>query len=125
MYYYFNYEKIITFYSARVYSSTRCAIGNWKDYLSYNSALFTAEAKDKIYCVASGGLFYIDKKDKSINRVSKINGLSDCDVQLVDYSNEFEITIITYANCNIDLLKNDKVVNISDLKRKEVAGKKK
>ena len=97
------------------------AIGNWKDYLSYNSALFTAEAKDKIYCVASGGLFYIDKKDKSINRVSKINGLSDCDVQLVDYSDEFEITIITYANCNIDLLKNDKVVNISDLKRKEFA----
>ena len=29
----------------------------------------------------------------------------------------------TYANCNIDLLKNDKVVNISDLK-KRVAGKK-
>ena len=117
-------KKLLLFILPVFIQAQDVAIGNWKDYLSYNSALFTAEAKDKIYCVASGGLFYIDKKDKSINRVSKINGLSDCDVQLVDYSDEFEITIITYANCNIDLLKNDQVVNISDLKRKEFAGKK-
>ena len=37
-------------------------IGNWKDYQSYNSASYIAEAENKIYCVASGSLFYLDKE---------------------------------------------------------------
>ena len=32
-------------------------IGEWKDYLSYNSAHYIAEKNDKIYCVTSNGLF--------------------------------------------------------------------
>jgi hypothetical protein len=98
------------------------AIGHWKDYLSYNSASYIAEADNKIYCVASGGLFYVNKVDETINRLSKTTGLSDVDVKQVAYSYEFDIVIITYENCNIDLLKNNQIINISDIKRKEITG---
>ena len=47
-------------------------IGNWKDYQSYNSASYIAEADNRIYCVTSGGLFYLDKIDNTINRMSKV-----------------------------------------------------
>ena len=30
--------------------------------------------------------------------------------------------IITYENCNIDLIKNNQIINISDIKRKEITG---
>ena len=36
------------------------AIGNWKDYQSYNSASYLAEADNRIYCVTSGSLFYVN-----------------------------------------------------------------
>ena len=97
-------------------------IGNWKDYLSYNSASYITEANHKIYCVTSGGLFYIDKEDNTINRMSKVTGLSDVIIKQVAYSEELSTTIITYENCNIDLIKNNQIVNISDIKRKEITG---
>ena len=52
-------------------------IGYWKDYLSYNEPKEVTIANERVYCVASGGLFYYNTDDNSINRVSKVNGLSD------------------------------------------------
>ena len=100
------------------------AIGNWKDYQSYTSASYIAEAGNKIYCVTNGGLFYLNKNDNTLNRMSKVNGLSDIGIKQVAYDAESEITIITYENCNIDLLKNNRIVNVSDIKRKEIVGNK-
>ena len=100
-------------------------IGNWKDYLSYHSASYISESNNKVFCVASGGLFYVDKQDNTINRISKITGLSDVDVNQVAYSKELDITIVLYKNCNIDLLKTNEIINISDIKRKEITGNKK
>ena len=97
-------------------------IGNWKDYQSYNSSSYIAESENKIYCVASGALFYVNKNDNTINRWSKINGLSDVDIKQVAYSEELKTLIITYENCNIDIIKNNQIINLSDIKRKEITG---
>ena len=97
-------------------------IGFWKGYLSYNSASYITEADNKIYCVTNGGLFYINKDDNTINRMSKVTGLSDVGVKQVAYSEALNITVITYSNCNIDIIKNNRIVNISDIKRKEITG---
>ena len=61
-------------------------IGNWKNYQSYNSSSYITESENKIYCVASGALFYVNKTDNTINRWSKINGLSDVDIKQTAYS---------------------------------------
>ena len=101
------------------------ALGEWKDYLSYNSPTYIAEENNKIYCVSNGGLFYINKIDKTINRLSKVNGLSDVNIKQLAHCYESNTTIIVYENCNIDLLKNDYIVNLPDIKRKAVSGIKK
>ena len=88
-------------------------IGNWKDYLSYNSASYIAGSNRGVYCVASEGLFFIEKEDETVNRLSKITGLSDIGVKQVAYSHEIDVTIITYENCNIDLLKDNHTINLS------------
>ena len=54
--------------------------------------------------------------------MSKVTGLSDVGMKQVAYSEELKITIITYENCNIDLIKNNQIINISDIKRKEITG---
>jgi len=99
-------------------------IGYWKDYQSYTSPSYIAEADNKIYCVTNGGLFYINKEDNTVNRMSKVTGLSDIGINQIAYDQDSRITIITYENCNIDLIKNNQIINISDIKRKEIIGNK-
>ena len=99
-------------------------IGFWKDYQSYTSASYITEGGEKIYCVTNGGLFYINTDDNTLNRMSKVNGLSDIGIKQVAYDERLEITVIIYENCNIDLLKNNRILNISDIKRKEIIGNK-
>ena len=101
------------------------SIGQWKNYLSYASASYIAETNNKIYCVSSEGLFFVQKEDQTINRISKINGLSDISVEQVAYAEDLDLTIITYKNCNLDIIGNTNIVNISDIKRKEITGEKK
>ena len=99
-------------------------LGFWKDYQSYASASYITEAENNIYCVTNGSLFYLNKKDNTVNRISKVTGLSDVGVKHLAYSESMKIMLITYENCNVDLLKNNTIINISDTKRKEIIGNK-
>jgi len=117
-------KKLFLLFLPLLINAQDVPIGYWKDYQSYTSASYIAEADNKIYCVTNGGLFYINKEDNTINRMSKVTGLSDVEVKHVAYSEELKITVITYENCNIDLIKNNTIVNISDIKRKEIIGNK-
>ena len=79
-------------------------IGSWRDHLPYHNSTFLAEMENKIYCVTESGLFYFDKSDNTINRMSKVNGLSDVEVVKVAYNAESKTLVIAYKNANIDLL---------------------
>jgi hypothetical protein len=62
--------------------------------------------------------------DNSIEKYSKVNGLSDADISCIAFSPEFHTLVIGYNNGNIDLIKNDSVYNIPDIKRKIIVGEK-
>ena len=115
-------KKLFLLFLPLLINAQDVPIGYWKDYQSYTSASYIAEADNKIYCVTNGGLFYINKEDNTINRISKVTGLSDVGIKQVAYSKELLITIITYENCNIDLLKENSIINISDIKHKDISG---
>ena len=100
------------------------AIGSWRDHLPYHNATFLSEIENKIYCVTESGLFYFDKADNTINRMSKVSGLSDVEVTKVAYNSESKTLIIAYKNTNIDLLNAGKITNISDIKDKAILGEK-
>lgn len=105
-------------------SAQQLALGQWRSHFSYKQALYVAEAGNKIYCGTSQTVFYIDKEDNSLNKVSRINGLSDVGIGLLDYGKQKDVVIICYTNSNIDLIYNDRVVNIPDIKRKNTTGDK-
>tara|TARA_B110000459_G_scaffold190206_1_gene225065 strand:+ start:943 stop:3231 length:2289 start_codon:yes stop_codon:yes gene_type:complete len=115
-------KKLFLLFIPLLINAQDVPIGYWKDYQSYSSASYMTEADNKVYCVTNGGLFYINKDDKTINRMSKVTGLSDIGIKHVAYSKALKIIVITYENCNIDLIKNNQIINISDVKRKEITG---
>jgi len=100
-------------------------IYNWQEHLSYCNAKHILEVENNIYCATENGIFYYNKEDYTINRLNKITGLSDVGVSAMNYDSENNIIIISYQNTNIDLIKGDEIVNITDIKDKLIIGEKK
>ncbi len=106
------------------FATAQVAIGEWRDHLPYTQATSVVDAGSLIYSATQYSLFYFNNEDLSINRMSKVNGLSDIGINAISYSSEYDALLIAYNNTNIDLLKDGRIINISDIKRKQILGKK-
>lgn len=120
--------RIFIFFSFLFYSfsitAQDVAIGGWKDHLSYKSAISVAEGNGKVYCATVSGIFTLSKADNSLDRLSKVTGLSDIEPSVLNFNKFNNKLIIAYKNSNIDIISDGAVVNIADLKRKNIAGNK-
>ena len=97
--------------------------GNWQDYLSYTNATKIAIG-DHVYYVTEGGLVFCDLQDKSVNKFSDFIELSDFGIKTIAYNQTNKVLVIAYNNSNIDLVFGDEVINIPDIKRKQITGDK-
>ena len=101
------------------------SIGSWRDHLPYLRGKKVAVARDRIYCSSDEGFFAYRPGDQDVQRLSRLNGLNDFQIQDIAYSKSNKVLVIVYANTNIDLLyDNGSVFNMSDIKRKNIPGNK-
>lgn len=103
---------------------SQIGIGQWRDHLPYKSGISVAEAGSRIYCATPYSLFYYEKTDNSVEKLSKVNGLSDVGISKISFDKNSGILIVAYTNSNVDLIKNNQIINISDIKRKQILGNK-
>jgi Two component regulator propeller len=93
--------------------------GEWKDLLPYHMTKKVAVGSNRIYCCSSNSLFYYDLSDKSINRISKVQGLSEVEISTIAYAPKMNFLIIAYSNSNIDILDNkNRISNLPYIKNK-------
>jgi hypothetical protein len=101
------------------------AIGQWRDHLAYTNGRIAVDAGDKVYCVASGNLFYYHKKNQEIVRQSKAEGFSDVDIAGMAYDPQTGILLLGYRNTNLDLLlPSGNILNMPDIYQKSILGNK-
>ncbi len=98
--------------------------GTWQDYLSYANSLKVADAGDKVFCVTEGGLFYVDLEDYNTHKITPSDGLSDVGIQNIVWARDQKLLLVMYKSSNIDLVYENKVVNLGDIKRKMIPGDK-
>lgn len=99
-------------------------VGAWR-YHGYCSSLqAVVAAKDRIYAASPYCLFYIDLEDNSINTLSTVNGFSDINVSALGYYEPLDVLVVGYEDGNLDIVKDDQIVNISDIQRKKMTGSK-
>ena len=98
--------------------------GSWMDYLSYTKATKIAIAPSKVFCATEGGLMYFDTEDNGVYRIAEIAPLSDFGIKTIAYSTAAKMLVVAYTNCNIDLISEEGVFNISDIKRKQISSEK-
>lgn len=100
------------------------AIGEWRVHLPYAESHSVAHAGDLVYCASEVGLFYYNTTDNSIATLSKVEGLSDVGFSKIGFDDNTNTLLIAYTNTNIDLIQNNQIINISDIKRKSILGNK-
>ncbi len=90
-------------------------IGQWRTHLPYSNALSLAETETDIFCATTGGLFSFGKADRELRTYSKIDGFADVEIDRIAANTARKELLIAYKNANIDLLKDDKVINLPDI----------
>ena len=100
------------------------AIGQWRDHLSYKKGISVTQSDNTVYCATQSGIFTLNKAHNSLERLSKINGLSDVGVKTLRFNDYNQTLLIAYQNANIDLVVNKNVYNISDIKQYIMTGTK-
>ncbi len=91
-------------------------IGNWRDHLPYSQATDVFNSAGKIWTTTSFSLFSIDKDDQTIERRSKVNGLTETGITAAGIDSITGTAIVAYRNSNIDVIRNGTISNISDIK---------
>lgn len=99
-------------------------IGEWRTHLPYQNTTGVMVTDDKVYCASTGGLFYYDVRDNTVATLSKTDGLSDNGVEAMAWSDEKQLALIAYSNANLDIIRNNQVINIPDIMKKQIPGDK-
>ena len=95
-------------------------IGTWRSHFNYKRTHLIEKVGDKIYCAAQSGLFYFDTSDNSLNKLSKIEGLSDTKITAMAYEEASAIFVLGYDNGNIDILENNEILNVAGIKKSDI-----
>ncbi|TCO10916.1 type IX secretion system anionic LPS delivery protein PorZ [Natronoflexus pectinivorans] len=99
-------------------------IGEWQTHFAYNRSNQVISTPNQILGATSLGLIVIEKSDFSVNTLNRVNGLSDYGISALYYYAERNLIIVGYENGNIDIIANNKVININDLRLKVMDGNK-
>lgn len=100
------------------------SLGNWRLHIPYRQGVAVAEDyKGKIYCAAQFGMFSYDNNTGEYEYYTTLTGLSDHEINNIRLDQASGILMITYSNSNIDLLLPDKtIINLPDIKQKNIVG---
>jgi len=91
---------------------------NWHSYLSYYQTIAIAQGGQKIFAANGNGLFSYNLSDKNFETKSRVEGLSDSGISAISWSNSKGALLIGYSNGNLDLLSENTILNLPDLKLK-------
>ena len=112
-----NYTLFVLFFGSisGFLFSQEIAIGEWRDHLPYQNAVSVASDNNLVYCATAYGVFYFDKADNSISRLTRVQGLTDIGISKIGYNQQVGTLLIAYQNTNIDLIKGSVIINMPDI----------
>ena len=115
---------LITIIAVQQIVAQSIPIFKWQDHLSYKSGVSVSEGNGKVYCATKSGIFMFNNSDNSMERLSKINGLSDVQAVVLNCNHYNNKVLIAYANANLDIIDGTTITNLPDIKNKNIVGNK-
>jgi hypothetical protein len=99
-------------------------IGGWRMHLPYQKCNYVTGSATSVWAATDNGLFKLNKGDNSLQRITKIEGLSDLGISAVCYNAGNDMLFVGYENGNIDLVQGNQITNLTDIKRAQIIGNK-
>lgn len=96
--------------------------GQWRIHLPFKSTRGIAETPRYVYTWANFGFYRYDKEVNASERLSKIQGFSDIAVSYIKYNPANDVLVIVYLDGNIDIVKDNTIINVNDLQRASING---
>jgi hypothetical protein len=106
------------------YADGQGPVGSWSDHLSYFTARRVALSPADVYASTGSSIIVFNREFEELKKISRVHGLTETSISTIGWSQENGSLIIAYSSTNIDILKNSTVINIPDIKRKYITGKK-
>jgi hypothetical protein len=111
-----NFWLVLVFASYGLQAQVSNNLGVWVDHLPYSNSVDIEEIDGVAYVATEQGLYFLDLRDRAINRISKVNGLSDVGLSCLAYTEKYNLFLIGYQNGNLDILENGNVTSFPDLR---------
>ncbi|MFT5103559.1 MAG: ligand-binding sensor domain-containing protein [Litorivivens sp.] len=99
--------------------------GQWRDHLPYSETIDLCEGPENVvFCATNNAVFEYNQDDGSITRINKVNYLSGNGITAINYHALSKTLVVGYANGNIDLVRNNRGINVSDIERSNILANK-
>ena len=92
------------------------AVRSWRAHISYNSLVSITNSPARLYAANRNGLFSYNPATGEVATLNRLSGLNDSDITTIGYNEATATLIIAYANGNIDLLQDNRIINFPYLK---------
>ncbi|MAJ05993.1 MAG: hypothetical protein CL827_03915 [Crocinitomicaceae bacterium] len=96
----------------------------WRDHLPYNSIKQLANVDNIFYASTPHSIIEFDYATNEVRKLSTVNGLSEVGISSIVSNNSQKALIIGYNSSNVDIIKDDKVINISSILNSSIIGDK-
>ncbi|MCB0640145.1 MAG: hypothetical protein KDC44_00835 [Phaeodactylibacter sp.] len=90
-------------------------IGDWIAYLPYARGLHVTQSSSTVYYTTDWSILMIDKEEQTVERFSKVDGLSNVGMGVIKFNPFSDILIVVYSNSVIDLVKPDGIYTLFDI----------
>ncbi|MBN1388981.1 MAG: T9SS type A sorting domain-containing protein [Bacteroidales bacterium] len=117
-----RYSLIIVLLSHLCMAGAQGPMGSWTEHLPYRSLNFVSAGKEEVYGSTDFAITIFNKTYNEVKKLSKVNGLSDCGISTIEYSEDSEVLVIAYTTGNIDIYKDGAVTNIPDIMNTFISG---
>lgn len=109
--------------------SAQIAVGNFRPHLAMHGFRSLAVDANTIYASSANGIMLLEKssiydENPDFSMWSKVEGLSDVDIVKIYHDDKYNSLIICYINGNIDVIRDDKLTNVRDVKDKSISASK-
>lgn len=90
--------------SFSLFAQNDLKFGQWESFLPYRFGKSVTQSENKVFFGTGISLAVIDKNDRSVQRISKTNGLSSVGVTNVKYHPTQKVLMVIYSDGVIDLI---------------------
>ncbi len=96
--------------------TAQIALGEWRDHLSYQSAIGLAEGNGFAFCATSSAIFSYHLESGEVERFTSVNALNDVEIRSIAWNDAIGGLLVGYANGNFDIVRGSTTINMNDIK---------